>query len=198
MKLYFAPGACSLADHIALIDAGLAFDTVEVDIPTRKTKDGDDYTKVNPKGYVPALIMDDGALLTENVAILAWAAEQAPHLQPKDAMARARLVEMLAFIEAEIHKPFITAFFAPHDDVKAQARKMIDGRFDYLADTLPGDHILGGDFTTADAFLYVMLRWAKMSGMAVPGPLQTYFDHLDARPSVKAALEAEGLESKAT
>ena len=120
MKLYLAPGACSLADHIALHEAGLEFDRIRVDLRTKRTADGGDFTAVNPKGYVPALVLDDGQLLTENVAILCWAAERAPQLAPGGAMGRIRLIEMLAFIATELHKPFVRAFF-PTSDAEKQA-----------------------------------------------------------------------------
>lgn len=194
MKLYLTPGACSLSDHIALCEAGLSFDTVRVDIPTRKTAAGEDYTQINPKGYIPALVFDDGAVLTENTAILSWVAEQVPHLKPKDTMARIRLVEMLAFIGAEIHKPFIRSFFAAREEDKTFERQTIAGRLKLIADNLQDDYLLGPDFTTADAYLYVMLRWANGSGMQLPPPLDAYFERLGARAAVKAALEEEGLE----
>jgi glutathione S-transferase len=107
MKLYLSPGACSLADHIALHEAGLAFDHVRVDLRTKRTEDGRDFHEVNPKGYVPALVLNDGQLLTENVAILFWIAEQAPRLAPGGSLGRTRLIEMLAFIGSELHKPFV-------------------------------------------------------------------------------------------
>ena len=111
MKLYLTPGACSLADHIALHEAGLEFDRIRVDLRTKRTVDGRDFREVNPKGYVPALVLDDGQLLTENVAILCWAAERDPKLAPGGAMGRIRLVEMLAFIATELHSPsFATSF----------------------------------------------------------------------------------------
>ena len=109
MKLYLAPGACSLADHIALHEAGLAFERVRVDLRAKRTEDGRDFNEINPKGYVPALVLDDGQLLTENVAILCWVAERAPELAPDGELGRIRLLEMLAFIATELHKPFVRA-----------------------------------------------------------------------------------------
>ncbi|WP_309083272.1 glutathione S-transferase N-terminal domain-containing protein [Chelativorans sp.] len=197
MKLYMTPGACSLSDHIALNEAGLHYEMVRVDIPTRKTEKGEDFTKVNPKGYVPALVLDDGTVLTENAAILLWIAEQAPHLKPKDVMARVRLVEALSFIGAEIHKPFIRSFFAPREEDKAEARNAVMGRLQTIADAMKHDHLLGTAFSTADAYLYVMLRWAKGSQMELPAPLGAYFERIGNRPAVRAALQEEGLEEAA-
>jgi glutathione S-transferase len=104
MKLYLTPGACSLADHIALHEAGLEFERVRVDLQTKRTEDGRDFNEVNPKGYVPALVLDDGQLLTENAAILCWVAERAPKLAPGGELGRIRLIEMLAFISTELHR----------------------------------------------------------------------------------------------
>ena len=106
MKLYFSPGACSLADQIALIEAGLAFDSEAVDIPTKRTASGADFREVNPKGYVPALVLDDGRIITENIAVLDWIADQSPALRPAGPLGRTRLLEMLAFISTEIHRAF--------------------------------------------------------------------------------------------
>src|SRR5579864_1069587 len=106
MKLYLSPGACSLADHIALHEAGLDFDRIKVDLKAKRTEDGRDYSQINPKGYVPALEFDDGEVLTENIAILSVAADKAPALTPAGQFGRFRLLEMLAFISTEIHKAF--------------------------------------------------------------------------------------------
>ena len=106
MILYLAPGACSLADHIVLNEAGLAFDQVKVDLKTHRTEDGHDYAKINPKGYVPALALDSGEMLTENVAILSWIADQSEKLAPRGPLGRYRLLEALAYISTEIHKSF--------------------------------------------------------------------------------------------
>lgn len=193
MKLYLTPGACSLADHIALREAGLEFEPVRVDIPSRRTEAGEDFTAVNPKGYVPALVLDDGQVLTENTAILSWIAEQAPALVPEGALGRIRLVEMLAFIAAEIHKPLIRIMFPTGDADKALAAELVDQRLRYLAERLKGDFLLGGRVSTADAYLLVMLRWAAMLGVAIPAPLPAFVERMNARPAVQRALRDEGL-----
>jgi glutathione S-transferase len=138
MKLYLAPGACSLADHIAMHEAGLEFDRIRVDLKTGQTENGDDFAAANPKGYVPALVLNDGQLLTENVAILYWVAEQAPKLPPAGELGRIRLIEMLAFIATELHKPFVRVIFPISDAENEAARKMITKRFDCLAERLAG------------------------------------------------------------
>lgn len=160
MKLYLAPGACSLADHIALHEAGLEFERIRVDIPTRRTESGDDFTRVNPKGYVPALVLDDGTVLTENAAILTWVAERAPHLAPGGEMGRVRLAEMLSFIGAELHKLLIRSIFPTGDQEKQVVDEVAAQRFAYLAEQLHDDYLFGREMSVADAYLYVMLRWA--------------------------------------
>jgi glutathione S-transferase len=193
MKLYLAPGACSLADHIALHEAGLTFDRVRVDLRTKRTEDGADFTEINPKGYVPALVLDDGQLLTENVAILYWVAERAPKLAPSGEMGRIRLIEMLAFIATELHKPFVRHFFPTSDAEKKVAEQAIRKRLGFVSDRLQGDYLFGREASVADAYLYVMLRWARMSELEVPEPLPAFFDRIEARPAVRLALQHEGL-----
>jgi glutathione S-transferase len=193
MKLYLAPGACSLADHIALHEAGLAFERVRVDLRTKRTEDGRDFTEVNPKGYVPALVLDDGQLLTENVAILCWIAERAPQLAPGGELGRIRLIEVLAFIATELHKPFVRAFFPTSDAEKTVAREVIGTRLGFLAERLAGDYLFGREASAADAYLYVMLRWARMSDLSLPEPLPAYALRMEARPAVRLALQHEGL-----
>jgi glutathione S-transferase len=193
MKLYLAPGACSLADHIALHEAGLEFERIRVDIPTRRTESGDDFTRVNPKGYVPALVLDDGTVLTENAAILTWVAQRAPQLAPGGEMGRIQLAEMLSFIGAELHKLLIRAIFPTSN----QEKEIVDGvaaqRFAYVAERLHDDYLFGAEMSVADAYLYVMLRWAQALKLPLPDPLPAYFDRVNARPAVQLALRHEGL-----
>lgn len=193
MKLYLAPGACSLADHIALHEAGFDFERIRVDLRTRRTEDGRDFTEINPKGYVPALVLDDGQLLTENVAILCWVAERAPQLAPAGELGRIRLIEMLAFIATEVHKPFVRAFFPTSEAEKTAAREAIGTRLGFLSERLAGDCLFGREASVADAYLYVMLRWARMSELSVPEPLPAYALRMEARPAVRLALQHEGL-----
>jgi glutathione S-transferase len=193
MKLYLAPGACSLADHIAMHEAGLEFDRIRVDLRTKRTEDGDDFNEVNPKGYVPALVLDDGQLLTENVAILCRVAEGAPKLAPSGELGRIRLIEMLAFISTELHKPFIRALFPTSDAEKKAAQDAISRRLGFLAERLRGDYLFGRECSAADAYLYVMLRWARMQELDLPEPLPAFVLRMEARPAVRLALEHEGL-----
>ena len=194
MILYFAPGACSLADHIALHEANLTFDRVKVDLKTHTTEDGRDFTKINPKGYVPALALDGGELLTENIAILSWIADQAPALAPGGALGRYRLLETLAFISTEIHKSF-KPFFTPGaaDADKAKAGEAITKRLNLIAGQLDGAYLFGQNASVADAYLFVMLIWAKKNAVEIPRPLMAFFDRMKARPAVQLALKHEGL-----
>jgi glutathione S-transferase len=194
MILYYAPGACSLADHIALHEANLTFQRMKVDLKTRVTEGGRDYTHVNPKGYVPALEFGNGYVLTENIAILAWIADQASQLSPVGELGRYRLLETLAFITSEIHKAF-KPFFAPGstDAEKTKAGGAIGGRLDLIASQLEGPWLFGPELSVADPYLYVMLTWARRNQLRVPDSLSAFFDRMSARPAVQLALEHEGL-----
>lgn len=194
MRLFFTPGACSLADHIALREAGIAFDPVKVDLRSHTTEDGRDYAAINPKGYVPALLLDDGKLLTENIAILSWVADRAPGLGLDGELGRYRLLEMLAYISSELHKQFKPYFNPAADEqAKAEAAKVIERRLDFLAERLEGDYLFGREPTVADAYLFVMLTWAEKNGVRVPAPLAAFQQRMKARPAVQQALQQEGL-----
>lgn len=195
MILYLSPGACSLADHIALHEAGLRFDRVKVDLKTKKTEDGRDYTQINPKGYVPALDLDDGEILTENIAILVWVADQAPALAPSGQHGRYRLLEMLAFISTELHKSFKPFFDqTATDQDRRSASEAIGKRLGFVAGCLEGDFLFGDQVSAADAYLFVMLMWATKNGIVLPQPLAAFFDRMKARRAVRLALEHEGLQ----
>ena len=193
MKLYLTPGACSLADHIALHEAGLSFERVNVDLKTRRTSDGADFTKVNAKGYVPTLVLDDGQVLTENAAILFWIAQQAPQLAPQGPMGQVRLVEMLAYIATELHKTFGRIRKPSSDDDARAAKGRLAERLQFLADRLSEDHLFGPEFSVADAYLYVMLRWTLGEELLTPPPLKAYVQRVEQRAAVRAALRHEGL-----
>ena len=194
MKLYYAPGACSLADHIALHEANIKFDRERVDLQTKQTEAGKNYNEVNPKSYVPALEFDDGKRLTENVAILTWVARQEPSLAPKGDFAEFRLLEMLAFISTEIHKQF-GRVFKPTSDAEAQAaRDKLGKRFELLGQTMKGDYLFGAEASVADAYLFTMLLWADKVGLEVPPTLGSFVERMRNRPAVKLALEHEGLK----
>jgi glutathione S-transferase len=199
MKLYYSPGACSLSTHIILREAGYPFELEKVDLASKKTASGGNYTEVNPKGYVPALQLDDGQVLTENIAIDEYLADQRQEsgLAPKTGtFERYRLVEWLAFISTEIHKQFGPLFKPGTPDATKQAQKdQLAKRFDYLAAELTNKQYLMGDFTVADAYLFTVLNWApKMQiDMSRWPALEMYQKRVAARPQVQAALKAEGL-----
>jgi glutathione S-transferase len=200
MKLYYSPGACSLSPHIALLEAGLPYDLVKVDLKAKKLENGDDYLAINPKGQVPALGLDSGALVTEGPVIVQYIADQAAakNLAPANGSdARRQLQEYLGFINGELHKNFSPLFQPVFDDeVKGFFKTRLMGKFKYLDGQLAGkDYLLGKDFSVADGYLFVMLKWAdRMSiDLAEFKNLTTYKDRVAARPQVQAALEKEGL-----
>ena len=200
MKLYYSPGACSLSPHIALLEAGLPYDLVKVDLRAKKLENGDDYLKVNPKGQVPALSLDNGELLTEGPVIVQMIADKAAgkNLAPaRDSAERYKLQEWLNFITTELHKNF-GPMFSPvlADDAKAFFKDRVMAKFNYIDGSLAGrDYLMGKHFTVADAYLFTMLSWAdrmKFDLSAMPN-LVAYKALVAARPKVKEALTKEGL-----
>ena len=196
MKLYYAPGACSLADHIAIEEAGLAADLVKVDLKDKTTETGEDYHKINPKGYVPALALDNGETLTENIAVLLYIAARSGKLLPAEDMPRWRVIETTAFVSTELHNSF-KPFFVPGagEAAKDDSKTLLADRFQRMADLL-GDRafIVGEEMSIADCYLFVMLLWAiGKFGLDVPAPLKDYLERLKRRPAVVRALAAEGL-----
>lgn len=202
MKLYYSPGACSLAAHIALREADRTFELERVELRTHRTFDGTDYYAINPKGYVPALRLDGpgSPVLTENAAILPYIADLVPHtgLAPAcNTMARYHLQEMLSFVSGEIHKQF-SPLFAPDTPAQTVARShsKLAERFTYVEQLLGAQRFLLGErYTVADCYLFAMLRWCERFGidLAQWPRLDDYFQRIAARPTVHAALEAEGL-----
>jgi glutathione S-transferase len=200
MKLYYAPGACSLSPHIVLREAGIAADIEKVDLREKKTASGEDFTKVNPKGYVPALKLDDGRVLTEGVAIVQYLGDAKPDsgLVPKAGTPeRYAQQEWLTFISSEIHKQF-SPLFNPKagDEWKQFCRDRLAMRFDYVSGQMDGKQWLtGGGFTAADAYLFTVLNWHKRVeiDLARWPVLQKYVERVAARPKVQEAMKAEGL-----
>ena len=193
MKLYYAPGACSLADHIALHEAGLSFDHEKVDLKAKRTEAGVDFTTINPKGYVPALTLDSGETLSENIAILDWIAHQDSKLAPSGPMGYTHLLQALAFISTEIHKSFKPFFAGAGDSDKAKAGEVIGKRMGYLADNMKGDYLFGSSVSVADFYLFVMLLWAKKFNVEPPAPLIALRERMMTLPSVEKAMKHEGL-----
>ena len=194
MILYGAPGACSQASHIALIEAEMPHTMVRVD-RDKRTDDGRDLRTINPKGYTPALELDDGTILTESAAILAYIADKSGKLLATDGLDRWRALEATAFMTTEVHGSF-RPFFRPDatETEKGRAAKMLATHFVTLAKQLGNSTFLIGErMTIADAYLFVMLAWAAMMGIAVPERLGTYSAYMKNLPSVAKALAIEGL-----
>ncbi len=200
MKLYFMPGACSLASHIALREAGIEFEAVRVDGKTKKAANGEDYLAVTAKGYVPALRFDNGEVLTEGTAIMQYVADSKPASNlnfPVGSPQRYRVAEWLGYINSEIHKSLGGLFNpAATDEQKATIKDGIAKKFDWIQSTL-GDKpfLLGSQFTIADGYLFTVLGWTRLVGIDLakwPG-LAAYTGRVAARPNVQAALRAEGL-----
>lgn len=197
MKLYYSPGACSLASDIVLHEAKLSATFVKVDLKTKLTEAGDDFKRINPKGYVPCLELDSGELLTENLAILQYLASLGHGLLPEEGMAKWHAIESLAFVSTELHKAFKPLFDPTSaDDQKKKAKDLVSQRLTLLEPQLANRHFIVGDaFTVVDAYLYVILTWAKKSEIPMSTALSRYAQALSERPSVRAALDNEHLTS---
>lgn len=202
MLLYFKTGACSLASRIVLTELDLPFESVEVDTGAGTTENGSDYRAINPKGYVPALEIVPGTVITENLAILQYLADRAPHagLAPAaGTMERARLHEWLSFISSELHKAFGPWFSGQplEGKDKSHAEANLDRRIGHVERELTDDRpfILGETYTVADAYLFVVLSWSRFIGVDLARwpKAAAYVTRIAARPAVRAALMAEGL-----
>ena len=200
MKLYYTTGACSLASNIALREAGIPFEMSKVDKRTKRV-DGVEFVTINPKGYVPALRLDDGQVLTENVAVLQYIADLNPAAKlapPAGTMERYRLQEWLSFINSEVHKAFSPLFSSEAtEETKTYARNYLAKRLAYLEGAL-GDnkYVMGDQFTVADAYLFTVLGWGAHVGVDIGPKLKSYVDRVRARPHVIEAMTAEGLIKK--
>ncbi len=200
MKLFLKPGACSLSPHIVLEELGLPYETEAVDLKTKRTASGQDFLAINPKGYVPALQLDGGELLTEGPAIVQYLADLAPEkeLAPANGtLARYQLQSWLTFIGTELHRS-CSPFFNPAapQAMKDIARANLERRLAYAAQQLEGrDYLLGADFSVADAYLFTVLSWFRVVPVDLSAwpVLQAYQARVAARPAVQAALKAEGL-----
>jgi glutathione S-transferase len=193
MKLYYSPLACSLADHIALLEVGLAFEREQVDLKSKRTASGADFAAVTPKGYVPALVLDDDEVLTENIAVLDWLATRYPALGVQGSLGRTRLLEALAFISTEVHHGFKPMWHGGSESEKAQAREKVSRLLSVLADDIAGDYLFGPAPSVADFYLFVMLLWAERFDVPIPDPFIALRRHMSGRPAVQAAMRHEGL-----
>lgn len=206
MKLYYFPGSCSLSAHVVLREAGVDFELERVDLRSYKTASGTDFRQINPKGYVPALQLDDGQLLTEGAAILQYIADQNPgaNLAPENGtLERARLQEYLNFIATELHKSF-SVLFKPDstDEMKQKAKENIEARLAYVesvfADGRP--YLLGDTFSVADAYLFAVLNLTNITGISLDRwpDSAALLTRVADREKVRAAMRAEGLTEEET
>lgn len=198
MKLYYAPQACSLAPHIVLRELDLSFELVRVDNSTKLTVTGENFLAINPKGYVAALQLDNGEVLTESPAILQYLADLRPeaNLAPANGtFERVRLQEWLNFVSTEIHGGLGWLFNSQFpDEVKVLIKEKLFKRFVVLSQTLEGqDYLMAGGFSIADAYLFTVLRWTQLFGIDLDQwpALARFQARVDSRPAVKAALAAE-------
>ncbi|MBX3585353.1 MAG: glutathione transferase GstA [Ramlibacter sp.] len=200
MKLYYSPGACSLSPHIALREAGIAFEAVKAPTKTHQLDDGTDYYTINPLGYVPLLELDDGTRLREGPAIVQYIADQAPakNLAPANGtLPRYRLQEWLTFIGTEVHKGFSPLFNpAMPEEAKTLAKERLATRLKWVDGELAGkQYLMGEAFSVADGYLFTVTNWAKPVGVDLSGypNLLAYRERVGARPAVQEAMKAEGL-----
>jgi glutathione S-transferase len=198
MKLYYSPGACSLASHIALLEAGLDFELERVDLKSKLTETGADFTAINTKGYVPALLIDSGDIVTENIAVLDWIAAQSPELGLDGVLGRTQLLQALAYISTEIHKSFKPLFVGASEEDKARANQYINKRMRWLADRKVGKYLFGNEPTVADFYLFVTLRWAAKFNIAIPEGLVALQMRMSERPKVQSAIEFEEMPARQT
>ncbi|HEX5513769.1 MAG TPA: glutathione transferase GstA [Gammaproteobacteria bacterium] len=200
MQLYIKPGACSLAPHIALREAGLPFELMKVDLAGKTLEDGSNFLAINPKGQVPALVLDGGEILTEGAVLLQYIADQAPAaklLPAAGSLARYQALAWVNFVATELHKGF-TPLFKPNtpENYKPLVREQLASKFAFLDQHLAESaYLAGADYTVADIYCFVVLGWARHVGVDFNGltHLQAYQARIADRPAVRAALVAEGL-----
>ena len=200
MKLYYSPGACSLSPHIVLYEGGFSFEMEKVDLVSKKTESGADFTAINPKGYVPALVLNDGQVLTEGPAIIQYLADSVPEkklIPAAGSMERYHVMEWLNFISTELHKGFGPLFNAKAPvEWKTLVKAQLLTRITYVRQQLEGKNwLMGTEFTVADAYLFTVLSWANHVGLDLTSMPQItgYLKRVASRPLVQVALKAEGL-----
>ena len=199
MKLYYSPGACSQAAHIVIHEAGLPHSSEAVDLKAKRTASGEDYWGINPKGAVPALMLDEGDVITENVAVMIYLGDQAQSedLLPSSGLHRYRIIEWLGYLGSDVHKAFSPLFNpAASADVRAASLELVTQRLDYLERRLDGhDYLHGNTMSVADPYLFAMLGWTRPLGidLAKWPNLTAYRERIIARPTVQTVMKAEGL-----
>lgn len=201
MKLYMHAAACSLSPHIVCRELGLDVELVHVDRKTQRTSSGEDYRMINGNGYVPALMLDDGKILTEGPSIVQFLADSSPRgsnlLPPPGTFERSEIQSYLNFITSELHKPMVLLFNADYAAAHAGIRATVAKRLDWLSGRMAGPFLTGEPFTVADAYLFVCLNWSPWIDIDLNNwpMLRAFVDAVAERPSVRAALEAEELSA---
>lgn len=201
MKLYFSPGACSLASHIVLRELDADFDVIRVDTQSSRTETGADYSAINPKGYVPSLELEEGQILTEGPAILQYLADTHPEAElapPLGTLERARMHEVLTFTSSELHKAFSPLFRADSTEpVKTDARVQVSRKMAFIEALLADgrEYVTDASYTIADAYLFVVSNWAHFTGIDLNAwpKLSAFVQRISQRPATQAAMKAEGL-----
>lgn len=198
MKLYYSPGACSLSPHIVLNEAKIPHELVRVDLHKKLLEDGSDFRRINPKGYVPVLGLDDGSILTEGPAIVQYLADLRPETRlapPAGTMERYRLQEWLNFISTELHKQFGPLFNPQTPESMREAQKQrLSERFDFIVNSMGSrDYLMPQGFTVADAYLFTILTWCPAVGMTLESwpVLRSYHERVQKRPAVATTLARE-------
>ncbi|WP_020394468.1 glutathione transferase GstA [Thiolinea disciformis] len=202
MKLFYSPGACSLSPHIALEESGLPYQAEAVNLKTKTTASGENFTSINPRGYVPALLLDSGELLSEGPAIVQYIADQAPskNLAPANGtLERYQLQAWLTYIGTELHKSFVPFFHANEacEEWRVAMKANLENRYSHINEHLAGkSYLLGEQFSVADAYLFTVTRWLKVSKLSLEPwqNLAAFQERVAARPAVQAVLIAEGLK----
>lgn len=204
MRLYYAPGACSLAPHIVAREAGVSIELVKVDLATKKTESGSDFLKVNAKGSVPALVLEDGTILTEAAVVIQFIADLAPEaglLPARASFDRYRALEWLNFVATELHKGFGPLWRSDTPEaMRVIVKDTLATKFSYLDRHLADREVLLGDsFSAIDAYAFTTLNWAAFMGIDLARwpNVVAYLDRIAARPAVRAAMVAEGLVKEA-
>ena len=200
MKLYYSPGTCALSPHIVAHELSLPITLVKVDLKSKLTENGEDYRKINPNGYVPAVVFEDGKQLTEGPAIVQYLADLKPehHLAPPaGSFDRYRLQQWLNFITSEIHKGFSPLFNPTFpENAKTVVKNQLVSRIDTVADHLAKQpYLIGEQFTVADAYLFVTLGWCSHVGIDLSRwpVLKSYVEKIANRPAVRKAMQEQGL-----
>ncbi len=192
VKLYYSPGACSLASHIALIESGAPFEKVKVNLREHRTEDGEDFYAISPRGYVPAIVTDDYGLITENGAVLPLLAELGA--SPPTGGARYRLLEWIGFIGTEIHGGYGPLFGDDSEDRQAKTKEALAKKYRLAVTLMDGsDWLVGDGPTVADNYLFVTLLWAQKFGVDLPDELAKFRERNMEREAVKTAMQMEGL-----